>query len=458
MVKEATALSEMPIRRAWISGLVGVAAIYLLGYYYHILDVGKYGWRFGSVKFTNSPEESYFFVLVTAAVMMYCSEFFIRWWYERSRLFVIHPLLREKKWLRFLGDVAYHFSATMLILYAVRVFYWYAAEYNQSSADSKYVPWFSAFDKILGFCWYFLPAYITITRALQHDSTAERKEPAYLVLFTLKAVLRKIRIFKVQNLLPDFDASQALLAILVKLFFVPLMTIFFFDQFSSFTRNWGYLLNHFAPRAADYTFQKGLLDFYNITFTAIFVLDVGLAWAGYVFASRWIRNNIVSVEPTFMGWGVALLCYPPFNSFLHLYFSPPSDKDFLAFPNHWFALILAILSLFSYFVYMSATIFFGLRFSNLTHRGIIDTGWYRLIRHPAYAGKNISWWLVMLPAIIYQAIHQWSLVPLLQILGLILMTVLYYYRAITEERHLSLDPVYQDYMRRVKYRFVPGLF
>jgi len=449
--------SHMPIRRAWISGLIGVVAIYASGYFYNLFEVGKNGWFAGAHKLTNSPEESFFLVLVMTAVLMYCSELFIRWWYDRGRVIALHPALLEKKWGAFSGGVLYHFAATMLLLYAAKLFYWYATEYAHSASDSKYAPWFTAFEKILVFCWYFLPAYTLLTRAFQHDAAAERKEPAYLVWYLVQGLLRRARVFKSKSALPDFAAGQALLSILVKLFFVPLMTIFFFDQFNSFTRNWGYLFNHFNPKAADYTFQKGLLDFYNITFTAIFVLDVGLAWAGYVFASRWIRNNIVSVEPTFVGWGVALLCYPPFNSFLHLYFSPPSDKDFLVFPNSGFALTLAILSLISYFIYMSSTIFFGLRFSNLTHRGIVETGWYRFIRHPAYAGKNISWWLVMLPAIIYQAVHQWSLVPLLQILGLILMTVLYYYRALTEERHLAADPVYVAYMERVKYRFVPGL-
>lgn len=448
---------QKAIRCAWISGLLGVVSIYALGYLYNAWDVGKNGWVVLNHKLTLTPEKSYLLVLLVTACVMYVSEFMIRWYHERRSLVALSPLIAGGRYARFFFECAYHFVATILLLYAVKVFYWHAAEYAFGADGSKYKPWFAVYAKLLQYCWYYLPAYIVLTRAFQHDPDAEKKEPAYLPWCGVAAVAAWFKVTSLKLKVEEFNPKQALFSILVKLFFVPLMTVFFFDQFNSFTRNFGYLTNHFNPKALDYTFQKGILDFYNITFTAIFVLDVGLAWAGYVFASRWIKNNIISVEPTFTGWAVALLCYPPFNSFLHLYFSPPSDKDFLSFSTGWFALLLAILSLVSYFIYMSSTIFFGLRFSNLTHRGIVDTGWYRWIRHPAYAGKNISWWLVMLPAIIYQAVTQSSWVPLLQILGLILMTVLYYHRAVTEEKHLALDPVYREYMGRVRYRFIPGL-
>ena len=37
--------------------------------------------------------------------------------------------------------------------------------------------------------------------------------------------------------------------------------------------------------------------------------------------------------------------------------------------------------------------------------------------------------------------------------GLVLLTSIYYARAITEERHLRFDPNYVEYCSRVKYRF-----
>ncbi len=40
---------------------------------------------------------------------------------------------------------------------------------------------------------------------------------------------------------------------------------------------------------------------------------------------------------------------------------------------------------------------------------------------------------------------------------MLIMSGIYYARAITEERHLSRDPEYQLYMKKVPYRFIPGV-
>src|SRR3546814_4847877 len=70
---------------------------------------------------------------------------------------------------------------------------------------------------------------------------------------------------------------------------------------------------------------------------------------------------------------------------------------------HWFAghpwllsatgIVLVLLTA----IYAWATVAFGLRFSNLTHRGILTHGPYALSRHPAYLAKNLFWWCATLP-------------------------------------------------------------
>jgi hypothetical protein len=84
---------------------------------------------------------------------------------------------------------------------------------------------------------------------------------------------------------------------------------------------------------------------------------------------------------------------------------------------------------------------FGIRFSNLTHRGIITNGPYGLTKHPAYVSKNLAWWLISIPFLAsggaFKALKKCSL--------LLLLNSIYYLRAKTEERHLSNDPDYQQY-------------
>jgi protein-S-isoprenylcysteine O-methyltransferase Ste14 len=91
---------------------------------------------------------------------------------------------------------------------------------------------------------------------------------------------------------------------------------------------------------------------------------------------------------------------------------------------------------------------FGLRFSNLTNRGIIARGPYAWIRHPAYVSKNIAWW----------AENARSFSSLWQIIFLAAWNYIYYLRAVTEERHLLRDPDYRAYCQKAPYRFIPGFF
>lgn len=92
-------------------------------------------------------------------------------------------------------------------------------------------------------------------------------------------------------------------------------------------------------------------------------------------------------------------------------------------------------------IYAWSTAAFGLRFSNLTHRGIISDGPYRWSKHPAYICKNLSWWMISVPFIGGAGWEQ-ALQSCLLLGG---VNLIYFLRARTEERHLSRDPVYREY-------------
>jgi protein-S-isoprenylcysteine O-methyltransferase Ste14 len=99
----------------------------------------------------------------------------------------------------------------------------------------------------------------------------------------------------------------------------------------------------------------------------------------------------------------------------------------------------------------------GLRASNLTNRGIVSGGPYRFVRHPAYATKNLAAWIAALPALADAFARSWSL-GLWILACVILWTMIYVVRALTEERHLlMLDNGYAEYQAKIRYRFIPGL-
>ena len=104
-------------------------------------------------------------------------------------------------------------------------------------------------------------------------------------------------------------------------------------------------------------------------------------------------------------------------------------------------------------VYTWATVAFGLRFSNLTNRGIICSGPYRFVRHPAYITKNLFWWLEAMP---FMA-ADWR-VGVRCCICLLGVNLIYGLRAWTEERHLLREPHYREYCQRVRGRFIPGVW
>ena len=180
--------------------------------------------------------------------------------------------------------------------------------------------------------------------------------------------------------------------------------------------------------------------------TTMFLVDVQLATVGYLLTMRPLDSHIRTANPYLAGWVAALICYPPFT--LMNGGGPLDYQVATASWSSWFADFPALLAIWGAVlvvltgVYAYATVAFGLRFSNLTHRGILTHGPYKWTRHPAYLAKNAYWWAATLPFIVTSG----SLTDALRNSALMaLVSAVYYWRARTEEKHLLADPVYQAY-------------
>ncbi len=181
----------------------------------------------------------------------------------------------------------------------------------------------------------------------------------------------------------------------------------------------------------------------------MFVIDVQIGTVGYLCTFRPLDAHIRSGNPYLAGWLAALLCYPPFV------FGFMGGGGVLQYEyntagwGYWFAGYPALLWLwaavlvFLTAVYAWATVAFGIRFSNLTYRGVLTNGPYRFTRHPAYLSKNAFWWLSVLPFMVTSG----SLVDVIRntfFLGCV--SAIYYWRARTEEAHLlGEDAKYREY-------------
>lgn len=224
---------------------------------------------------------------------------------------------------------------------------------------------------------------------------------------------------------------QHCLGWLVKGYFLALM----FTYYARDTRNF---INYYFGAIRDFR------SFYDFSYYFIFLADTAVACVGYLLTLRIFDTHIRRTEPTFLGWAVALVCYQPFWSWISgSYLDYSKDFAWGSWLEHypvvyaiWGSAILGLLG-----VYLWATIMFGCRFSNLTHRGILTNGPYRWTKHPAYIAKNLSYWLTYIPFIVSQSVAD----SVRRCLLLGLLNYVYYLRAKTEEANLSTDPVYVQY-------------
>ncbi|MFM9852185.1 MAG: isoprenylcysteine carboxylmethyltransferase family protein [Sphingomonadaceae bacterium] len=188
----------------------------------------------------------------------------------------------------------------------------------------------------------------------------------------------------------------------------------------------------------------------------MFVIDVAMATNGYLLTMRPLDSHIRSATPYAAGWAAALMCYPPFimmggNGPLDYH---PQTAEW----SHWLApyppLLYGIgaILVFLTAIYAWATVAFGIRFSNLTDRGILTHGPYAWTKHPAYVSKNLFWWLATMP---FFALNG-SLTDVIRNCAILAMVSgIYYWRAKTEEWHLSVNGEYRDY---VAWMEINGMF
>jgi protein-S-isoprenylcysteine O-methyltransferase Ste14 len=252
------------------------------------------------------------------------------------------------------------------------------------------------------------------------------------------------------------SAKQAGLALLLKFFFAPLMI------------NW--CLIHIANLSGSLlqltggigTGLSGRMLFDTSLFWAAFQLilfiDTLLFTLGYIIELPALGNRIRTVDPTFFGWFICLVCYPPFNDFT-LRFLEWQSSDFPQFTNDAVHLTVNITLLAALAIFSWASVSLGFKASNLTNRGIVSHGPYAFVRHPAYAAKNLAWWLGALPMLgMMMATGTWKSIGY-SLLALFGWTTIYALRAITEERHLLLsNNGYAEYAQQVRWRFVPGVW
>ena len=291
----------------------------------------------------------------------------------------------------------------------------------------------------LGYLLFGFPALLLYARKYPDRGTDGKSVVAlrFLMSVPTRAFL-KIRDTS-QSFFCDEKTRVAFLAIIVKLFYFPIMLVGVLST--------GYSIIYFANNPPSLGQVK---EIYYLGWSLLIFLDTSIFAFAYLFESKFLNNEIKSVEPTLLGWAAALATYFPFNVAVYEAWAVaiPSLPLPFFYRGYIFGITCAVIALIFWVVYVWASFSLGYKAGNLVNRGVVSRGPYAYIRHPAYVAKNLAWLFALLPVISNgKALAIWGLT-----LGI------YYLRAVTEERHLSRDPEYVHYCNMVPNRFIPGIY
>ena len=261
---------------------------------------------------------------------------------------------------------------------------------------------------------------------LFYSNSSEIKLPKSKPFLFIQAIKKLLNEEKI-----DFEEKTeiktAVLFLLVKIFFLPLMINFAFSNFQQLG----------SPSISFFS--------YSFLLTLFFTIDTIIFAVAYSLESSYLKNTVRSVEPTLLGWTASLICYPPFNTIVGKYI-PWGANDHVFFWNQTLTMSFHFLLVILLLIYVSSSIALGTKASNLTNRGIVSKFPYSIVRHPAHISKCTLWWITILPVL------NWKF-----FLGMSFWTFVYYLRAYTEEKHLSQDPDYIVYKEKANWKLIPGL-
>ena len=372
------------------------------------------------VKFAGwnwSPLAVLAFFVASLSIGIWGMEFIFR---GKRNLFDDIKFRRKLSWAR----LSYKLLALFFIWALIVFLYWLLPIYR----DGLFTDYFTFF---LNGWWFFIP--VGIAYFALEDRIALREYDAYWQLGHWLCGHRADT--NKQEMVELFRGWG------VKFFFLALMFPYFMQRINWFMK-------------ADFSKLMGYpYDVFTCLNEFVFLIDLLFATSGYFMTLRLFNTQIRSSEPTLWGWFVAVLCYWPFRNLWSYYLEYGKQLSWVQiFENTgiWFVLWMYILLAFE-LIYSLATVALGLRFSNLTYRGLVTGGPYRFTKHPAYVFKNISWWMMYMPFMLFASDWQLALRSCLMLLA---VNALYYFRAKTEENHLSHYPEYVEYALKMNEKSI----
>lgn len=294
----------------------------------------------------------------------------------------------------------------------------------------------------LGFPYFLLTLYF------KASASADFYDPAVRLIHMSKQIaLRALRgdsFASIFLVLHNKYNRKVLLTLVMRTYFIPVMVGQVYGNMTQAI----FMGNKFS---IDHSFMEIIFWLSAL----IWLTDTINASVAYCFESRWLENRTRSIDMTLSGWIVCLFCYSPLNNITSFIFpfapavvdDNPGSLVYASVALFYVVKILQV-SLLALHVYIDLSL--GPSVANITFKKLQARGVYGLVRHPGTVTK-LTYWLLI--SGFYRGFWNTKM-----IIGQLGWTVIYVLRALTEERHLKLHKEYRDYMKKVRYRFIPGLF
>ncbi len=385
--------------------------------------------------------QDYFFLPVLVLAVAYALLYFVRQCRDgHSHFHIDQSLSVESLFRRALA----RYLVWLVVLYGGDQLYQLIPLYAGPEHDSTH----QFFDIFLHwYLWLGLP-YFALTLTFKASRTEDFYDPAVRFIHMGKQMLlRTLRgdsTHSIFYVLHKPYNRKVFLNLLMRAYFIPVMV----EQIIPTAMN---TLDLLYRQLTDYQW----LTLFFMLSAMLWLLDVINAAVAYTLESRWLENRSRSVDLTPGGWLVCLSVYFPLNEvtsslFTFAPFVASGRIDDLLIGSVTFFYVVKVLELGIQVCHIYSDTSLGPSVANITLKKLQTRGPYALIRHPGTTTKLLLW---LVQSAIYRKF--WTMKVLF---GYFMWGVIYVLRALTEERHLSKFAEYQAYRKKVKYRFIPGLF
>lgn len=352
-------------------------------------------------------------------------------------------------------DILRHYLCSLLVYGFVLVLLFFMPCFSQDVEN----PAFSYLTVLLGYyILYVIFAYPLLLK-FKPESVLKSRNAAIVNYFKrqFKRLSAEERLFAIYM---DENEKQAFVILFIKAFFGSYFLSVLCNKylvrlgydFDFISAMWGQCVGYIQSSG----FWGGILQFLDDTtdmwLTLMFTL-INLVFAfSYLTESKFFKNNINYADTSFLGIFSCIICYYPF-SLLTEKIIPVAAKEMIPVDNTPLRLSLYFIVIVVNLIMTIAVLRLGTKSGNLTNRGIITGFPYNIVRHPEYSMRMFYIILTLIP--LYIAGNLNVLGHIVLSVGMLMWIGVYILRAITEERNLIKDENYKNYVKKVKYRFIP---